>query len=294
MTLPANQQLLADLSTALAELTAKAAPGVVAVRSNRSRSSGLVWRAGLIVTADDPLPDDGEFSVTLSDGTSVAATLAGRDPTTDIALLRVDRSDLQVMPLATVATRTGALAIVVGNDDGRPTAAVGAVALASGGWRSMRGGEIDARIELDVALRRSAEGGLVLDASGQALGMSVFGPRGRVLVIPSATIERVAARLESHGRIARGYIGLGLQTVAVDGDKPGTMVMSVDPKGPAAAAGIQQGDILTSWGGQPIRNVQTLVRMLGPDTVGNTVRVDLSRAGAARQVSLTVAEKPLN
>ena len=221
---------LKDLSAALVGLVASSAPSLVSVFSGRSRSSGFVWRPGLIVTADEALSEEGEFTVTLWNGDAVAAQLVGRDPTTDIALLRVDRSDLQPISLTASAVDAGALVMAVGAEDGKPTVALGVVSRAAGPWRSLRGGEIDARIELDLRLRQSAEGGLVLDAAGQAIGMAVFGPRRRVLVIPSTTIERVAAKLESHGRIARGYLGLGLQPVAIEGgDGSGAMVMSVDP-----------------------------------------------------------------
>jgi S1-C subfamily serine protease len=124
--------------------------------------------------------------------------------------------------------------------------------------------------------------------------MAVFGPRRSVLVIPAATIERVAAKLESHGRIARGYLGLGFQPVAVEGgEESGVMVMSVDQQGPGAIAGIHQGDILVAWNGEPIRHVQSLLRALGPDSVGQTVMLRLRRAGETRQVSLTIAERPV-
>ena len=96
------------------------------------------------------------------------------------------------------------------------------------GWRSMGGGEIDARIELDPSLRREAEGGVALDADGKAFGMTAFGPRRRVFAIPAATVARVASHLETHGRIARGYLGLGLQPVRLHGDRGmGTTVMSI-------------------------------------------------------------------
>ena len=239
------------------------------------------------------MPEEGELAVTFAGGDSVSAQLAGRDPSTDVALLRVDRSDLPPVSLAASAVAAGALAIAVGAEDGTPTAALGVVSRAAGPWRSLRGGEIDARIELDLRLRRSAEGGLALDAAGQAIGMAVFGPRRRVLVIPSATIERVAAKLESHGRIARGYLGLGLQPVAIEsGDGSGAMVMSVDPQGPGAAAGVYQGDIIVAWNGEPIRHVQSLLRALGPDSVGQTVTLGLRRAGETKQVPLTIAERP--
>jgi S1-C subfamily serine protease len=292
MTKPTPSAPMQDLSAALASLVAQAAPGLVSVHTGRWRSSGFVWRPGLIVTADEALPEEGELAVTFAGGDSVSARLAGRDPSTDVALLRVDRSDPPPASLAASAVATGAVAIAVGAEDGAPTAAFGVVSRVAGPWRSLRGGEIDARIELDLRLRQSAEGGLALDAAGQAIGMVVFGPRRRVLVIPSATIELVAAKLESDGRIPRGYLGLGLQSVALEGDGSGAMVMSVDPQGPGAAVGVHQGDIIVAWNGEPIRQVQSLLRALGPDSVGQMVTLGLRRGGETRQVPLTIAERP--
>ena len=280
------------LSAALAGLVAKTAPSIVSVHSHRSQSSGFAWRPGLVVTADEALSEEGEFAVTVPGGDSVPAQLVGRDPTTDVALLRIDRSDLPPLPLTATSLAVGALAVAVGSDDGAPIAALGVVSRAGGPWSSLRGGEIDARIELDLRLRRRAEGGVALDASGSVFGMAVFGPRRRVLVIPAATIERVAAKLASDGRIPRGYLGLGLHPVALTGGGAGAMVMSVDPKGPGAAAGIHQGDVIVALNGEPIRHVQSLLRALGPDRVGQTVTLDLRRAGEMRQLSLTIGERP--
>jgi S1-C subfamily serine protease len=285
---------LTDLSAALASLVAKVMPGVVSIDSNRSRSSGFLWQPGLIVTADEALSEEGEFTVTLSGGETVAAQLVGRDPTTDVALLRVDRPNLPAVPLVVSAMTAGALAMAVGAENGAPIAALGVVSRAAGPWRSLRGGEIDARIELDLHLRQSAEGGLSLDATGQAIGMVVFGPRRRAIVIPSATIARVADKLKTDGRIARGYLGLGLRTVALGGsDELGAMVMSVDPQGPGVAAGIHQGDIIVAWNGEPIRHMQGLLRALGPNSVGQTVTLGLRRAGDTKQIPLTIAERPV-
>src|SRR3954451_13244674 len=158
MTDPVPSSLLQDLSTEIARIVAGAAGCIVAVHSHRSRSSGFIWRPGLIVTADEALADEGEISVTLPGGESLPATLAGRDPSTDIALLRVDRASLQPAWLGPVTAAAGVLAIVVGSQDGSPTAALGVVSFAGGGWRSLRGGEIDNRIELDASMRRSNEG----------------------------------------------------------------------------------------------------------------------------------------
>jgi S1-C subfamily serine protease len=293
MTKSSSLTHLKDLSAALVGLVASTAPSLVSVSSGRSRSSGLIWRPELIVTADEALSEDGEFTAKLWNGDAVAAQLVGRDPSTDIALLRVDRLDLQPISLTASAVDVGALVIAVGAEDGKPIAALGVVSHTAGPWRSLRGGEIDARIELGLRLRQSAEGGIVLDAAGQSIGMAVFGPRRRVLVIPSSTIERVAAKLESHGYIARGYLGLGLQPVAVDDDDgSGAMVMSVDPKGPGSLAGIHQGDILVAWNGEPIRHMRSLLRALGPDSVGQTVTVGLRRVGKTQQIPLTITERP--
>ena len=175
---------------------------------------------------------------------------------------------------------------------GAPTAALGAVSVSRGPWQSMRGGEIDARIELDTRLRSTAEGGVVVNAAGQAFGMTVFGPRRRVLVIPSVTIGRIAAKLETDGRILRGYVGLGLHPVSVEGNGSGVMVMSVDPEGPGAAAHIHQGDVLVSWDGKPIGKLQSLLRSLGPDSIGKLLEIELRRGGQLHRTKLQIGERP--
>jgi len=290
---PAPASSLQQLSDALSEVVADVAKSVVAVHSTHSRSSGFVWRPGLIVTADEALAEEGEISLVSASGETAAATLVGRDPTTDIALLRADDVNAPAVPLQSMSLRAGALALAVGARSNAPIAAFGAVSFVGPAWRSLRGGEIDGRVELDLSLRRAGEGGLALDVSGRAFGMVVFGPRRTVLVIPAATIERVAGKLQTHGRIARGYLGLGLQAANLDGDGGiGAMVMSVDPTGPGSAAGVRQGDLIVNWNGGRIRDVRTLLRALGPESVGQTVKLSLSRGGEAIEVTLTIGERP--
>lgn len=280
---------LSSLSSALADIVARTAPSVVSVHSHRSRSTGFVWKPGLIVTADEALADEGEVRIGLADSSTVAATIAGRDHTTDIALLRAD-ANIAPVRLATTVPALGTLSVVVATDRDAPSAALGVVSASGKSWRSLRGGDIDARIELDVHLRDSQEGGLVLDASGEAFGMAVLGPR-RVLVIPTATIERVAAQLEARGRIARGYLGLGLQPVRLD-DGVGAMVMHVDKAGPSAAAGIRQGDVIVAVNDQKLSGVRALSRTLGPASVGTVVDVALRRGGEPVSFKVTIGERP--
>jgi S1-C subfamily serine protease len=284
---------LQQLSDALTDVVVRAAQSVVAVHSTRSRSSGFVWRPGLIVTADEALDDEGDIAVALPGGEIAAAGLVGRDPTTDVALLRIDRTDPPPVALESAPVAAGALVWAVGSQHGASIAAFGTVSFVDAAWRSLRGGKIDVRIELDLSLRRAGEGGLALDASCRPFGMVVFGPRRRVLVIPAGTIERVAATLETHGKVARGYLGLGLQPTKLEGDEEmGVMVMSVDPNGPGAAAGVRQGDLIIKWNDQRIQGVWVLLRALGPDTVGSTVKLTLRRGGEPAEARLTVRERP--
>lgn len=280
---------LASLSSALSETIARAAPAIVSVHSHRARASGFVWKTGLVVTADEALADEGEIEIQFADGSRRQATVAGRDHTTDIALLRVE-GDVAPIKLSAEIPALGSLAVIVAADRGAPIARLGMVSRSGAAWRSLRGGEIDARLELDVRLRQSHQGGLAADASGQAIGMAVLGPR-RVIIIPAATIARVAARLESHGRIARGYLGLGLQPVRLD-DGVGAMVMNVDKQGPAATAGIRQGDVIVAFNDQQVTGVRSLARALGPDSVGSVVDIAVRRADEPVHFKLTIGERP--
>ena len=285
---------LSLLSSAIAGVVARATPAIVSVHSHRSRASGFIWKPNIVVTADETLADEGEISIELSDGTVRPARIAGRDHTTDVALLRFDTQDdtkeIAPIKLSPDVPMLGSLSVVVAAERGLPAAALGTVSLVGGRWRSLRGGEIDVRVELDVRLRHSHQGGLVLDATGDAIGMAVLGPR-RVLVIPTATIERVAGRLETHGRIAQGYLGVGLQPVKLD-DGIGAMVMNVDRSGPSSAAGIRQGDVIVAWNDSRISGVRSLLQALGPDSVGSVAEVTVRRAGEPVRFKLTIGERP--
>jgi len=214
MTEPAD--LLAQLSNALVARTALAADAVAAIRLAHGRHlTGTVWRSDLVVSSEQSLPRQDEFDVVTAGGAVVAAVLAGRDPSTNIAILRL-AAPLAAPSLAVAEPRAGALVLAIGADgSGGASARSGLVNLAGPEWHSSRGGVIDRRIVLDISLGRREEGGPVFDTAGGCLGMSTFGPRGQVLVIPVATLERVVPLLLRDGRIARGWLGIGLQAVAV-------------------------------------------------------------------------------
>jgi S1-C subfamily serine protease len=283
---------LAQLSSAIVDTAAAAAASVVEVASHRSLASGFVWREGLIVTADETLAEEGEVMIELADGSQHGVSVVGRDPATDIALLRIDGVATTPADLSQELPRAGSLLVVAAAAESAPLVTFGSAIAVGPTWRSMRGGQIDARIELDLRLRRRAEGGLALGADGRAIGMTVRGPRGRTLVIPSATIARVATLLLEHGKVPRGYVGLGLKEVAVGEDGHGAMVMSVEPDGPGAASGILQGDIILRWNGVPLRSVSRLVRTLDHQSIGQAVPLVLSRAGQDIEASVTIGTRP--
>ncbi len=285
---------LEALSSALSGAVAALAPSVVSVHSRRSLSSGFLWRPGLIVTSDEALAEEGEVAVTFPGGERRPATIAGRDASTDVALLRVGVEGNGTVAFTPQLPRTGELVLTVGARDGEALSGLGIVASAGPAWRSMRGGAIDARIELSLLLPRQAEGSLVLDASGRAFGMAVRGPRRRTLVIPATTVERAASGLEKDGRIPRGYLGLGLQPVRADADGAlAAMIMSVDKNGPGASAGCRQGDLIVSWDGRPLAGIGALLRSLGPDSVGKPLSLGLLRGGEPVLATLTIGERPL-
>jgi S1-C subfamily serine protease len=298
-------QAALQLSHHFASIVAAASRSVVAVHGRgRSPSSGIIWQPGLVVSAEETVERDADISLTLPDGNRVEATLAGRDPTTDIALLRFYAPTADApAPFATDAVtsdvRPGHLVMAVGRVDGDVVAALGIVSLAGPAWRSSAGGLIDARLRIDARLPIAAEGGVLVAADGALIGMPVFGPRRSVLAIPAATIERTVQAIKDKGHIARGYLGVALQGVPVPAAdsaeaRRAAMVVSVDPAGPAKTAGILQGDIIVALGGAPVTGLRSIYQRLGPDTVGQRISVELIRAGARTALDVTVAARPRN
>ena len=298
---PSQPQSPLQLSNELAALVAAAAQSVVAVHGGGRRpSSGIIWQPGIVVTAEETIVRDADLALTLPGGNQVPATLAGRDPSTDIAVLRYQATPapkaFATTPFAT-DLRAGHFAVAIGSAEGEAVATLGIVALAGGAWRSRLGGQLDARLVIDARLPTIAEGGALVSADGSLIGIPVFGPRRRVLAIPAATIARVVPIIEDRGHITRGYLGVGLQRVplaAAEGAEArrGAMVVTLDPAGPAKAAGILQGDIIVRLGGSAVTGLRSLYQQLGSDAVGKKMAVDLIRAGVHKTVDVTIAPRP--
>jgi len=291
-----TSNLLADLSGGLASVAGSAGSSVVEVRSGRrSQASGILWRPGLAVCADESLAGEGRVKVGFSDQ-EYDAEIAGRDPTTDIALLRVSgAAGTPAVLYPGLEAKPGEIMLAVGRRDRGLAVRLGIVSMAGGPWQSMRGGHIDRLLRLDMRLDRFIEGGLLADAMGRPVGMAVRGPKRSVLAIPSATIERVAARILEKGSVRPGYLGAGLHPVRIEGSTGtdhGLMVLAVAPGGPANAAGVLQGDIITAWDGEPIRHLRDVLRRLGGDKLGQTVELRILRSGQPVSLRCVISERP--
>ncbi|MBV9756544.1 MAG: serine protease [Alphaproteobacteria bacterium] len=291
---------LTGLSSALSALVAGGAPHVVAIGHEHRARTGLLWRPDVIVASEQTLSRRDSFHVVLPGGATTTAVTAGRDRGTNIVVLRLDRpaasGELQRAEIPGV----GALAVALGADgSGGATARLGVVRRAGPGWHSQAGGRIDRLVSLDMALSPYEEGGPVLEAAGGLLGMSTLGPRGRPILIPCATIERVLEPLLGQGRVDRGWLGVGLQPVelpeeqrAACGRDAGLMVVSLVAGAPAALAGIIQGDILLDLNGNPVNHLRAVRGALDEGRIGQVVTVRLLRAGIVQTVGLTVAARP--
>jgi S1-C subfamily serine protease len=298
-----SNNALLSFSSETAALVERAAASVVTVHGGgRYPSSGLHWRPGVIVTAEERLERDDTIKLTLPGGRQTDATLAGRDPTTDVAVLRFQGEGLPVAVTTNAAPRSGEVALSVGAYEGSPLAALGIVALAGGAWRSARGGTIDTLIRLDLTLNLAGEGGALVDMHGQVIGMTVLGPRQRALAIPASTINRSVDQLLARGHVFRGYLGAGLQSIrqsdASNGSQPleggrGILIVSLDPAGPCARAGLLVGDIVTAWNGAPVGRVSEVMRLLGPESVGSTVDLGLIRGGAPTAHKVIIGERSI-
>jgi len=292
-----NSSLLA-FSDAAARVIERAANATVAVQhGSRGTISGIHWRPGVVVTAEELLEQEKDIAVTLPGGRQVTATLAGRDPSTDVAVLRVAAEGLAAAEAADAAAlRPGHLVFAVGNHAGAPLAALGIVAYVGGPWHSMRGGAIDSFLRLDLVLNPAGEGGALVDTEGRVLGMVVYGPRRRVLAIPRSTIDRAVDQLLAKGYVGRGYLGAGLQHVRVASEgarRSGVLVVSTDPDGPAVRAGVLVGDIITAWNETPVERARDVMRLLGPDSIGKSVDLKVLRGGTPNTIKVTIGERPL-
>ncbi len=292
------------LSNELAAAAEAVGGSVVSVYGRRwMPSSGIQWRKGVIVTANHTLRRDEDIGVSLAGGKSTKAKLAGRDPSTDLAILKLSEEIPLALPQFGQGVKLGHLVLALGRSRGANlVASAGIVGGLSGEWQPRRGGRVDQHIRLDLELYPGFSGGPLVDAQGKVLGVNTRGlARGRAVTIPVATVNRVVDELLEKGHIARPYLGLAMQPVAVPeslraklsaATSNGLLVVHVETGGPAEKAGVLLGDLLVEFQGKPVEDTADLQDSLSTSKVGDTVAVTLLRGGVPSTLSIKLEDRP--
>lgn len=294
------ENALTAFSAGLATLVENTARSTIAVEArHRMGSSGFVWQEGVIVTAAHAIRRDDEVPVILPDGSRAAAQLAGRDPDTDIAVLRIGGALGPALATTTVP-RTGELVVAVGRHAPGPLAITGIISTSGGAWKTWRGGQLDSLLRLDLGAYPRSSGSLVVDTEGRFVGMLTTGmTRTAPVAVPAATIARVAAELLERGSIARGYIGVSLHPVPLPAanakalnrsQRSGVMILAVEPNGPAEKGGILAGDVIVEINARPVTDTDDIqIALRG--SVGKELPVIVFRGGQRAEVRVTVGER---
>ena len=290
---------LSDLSREIAELVGRLASSIVRIDARQGRpATGIIWADNLVLTADHVLEHEDTIQVTGSQA-AVKAAVAGRDPGTDLALLRTEGLKGAPAPRGrSTDIRPGHLVIALGQP-GDLQVTFGIVSGLSGSFRSWRGGQVEHLIQTTAELLPGFSGGPLVDADGRVIGINSwnFG-RGISRAVPVETAERVVESLKTHGRIRRAYLGLGAQPVRLPqalagqvGQDSGLLVVTVEGGGPAQKAGLLQGDTIVTIDGDPVRQLDELFGKLGALEVGSAHRLGVVRAGDRKDIAITVGER---
>jgi S1-C subfamily serine protease len=290
---------LVDLSGELAAVVESAASSVVRVEGRRrSASSGVAWSAdGVIVASHHAVDGEEDVPVSLHDGRTVPARVIGRDPGSDLAILRAEVKGLAAPRWDESETpRVGHLVVGVSRPGRTARARLGVVSAVAGEWRTPTGGRLESYLETDIDPRPGFSGGLLLGAGGGAIGVTTAGlVRGAGMAIAVPSLRRVVEALLAHGRMRRGYLGLGTQTIAMvppqAGQTAALIVLSVQPDSPAARAGLMIGDVLLRAGEDRLTHPAALMPALDEDRVGRELRLRILRAGEERDVTIVVGER---
>jgi S1-C subfamily serine protease len=295
---------LTTISNQLADAVQAAGAWTVRVQARRGpAASGIALASDLVLTADHVVDSSREdaIKIGLPDGSEVGASVVGRDAATDVAVLKISSGSLTPAKAASQQPRTGALALAVGRPGAQPSASLGLITGQSGPSRTRRGGMLESFIMVDAVMYPGFSGGPLIDADGAVLGMltSGLGFGGPAVALPWSLVSQIADTIKTHGKVARGYLGIGSQPVtlsqearaAAGGQERGLLVVQVAEGGPAATAGILQGDILIRLDGNGIANADDLQSMLGPSRVGSAVTASVMRGGELRDLTLTVGSR---
>jgi S1-C subfamily serine protease len=295
-------EVLRDLSHALAATVKAAGPAVVRLESRRRLpATGIIWSdEGIIVSAHHVVRRDENIRVGLPDGQTVPVALLGRDPTTDLAVLRAEATGLTAATWVSAdELRVGHLVLALGRPGQTVQATLGIVSALGQSWRTPAGGQVDRYLQTDVVMYPGFSGGPLVSATGQVLGLNTSALlRGVSLAVPFATVGRVVETLLAHGRVRRGYLGIGVQPVRLPEDlaeqieqETGLLLVQVKAGSPAEQEGLLLGDTIVALDGQPVTHHDALLALLTGDRVGASVPVRIVRAGQIQELQIIIGER---
>jgi S1-C subfamily serine protease len=292
---------LLNLSDGFANAVERAGRSIVTINEGgRAGVSGTIWRDGLVVTAEHTIRDEQELTIQLPTEGSSSATVVGRDPSTDIAVLRLKGDSPAAAEFADPRQlRVGHFVLAVGRRQGQGLAASHGILSALGGsWRTWRGARIDQSLRLNLVPFTGFSGGPLVDVQGRVIGINTSGPRRSVMTIPTVTVNRVVDQLLSKGRIAHGFLGVALQSVRLPnvpgpsaGAARGLLVIMIEPGGPAEKGGLTVGDVVLAFGDQLVAETADLQEALDPEHIGKTLKLRILRGGQPKELAVTVAER---
>ena len=298
-----SSSTLSELSSQLATAVETAGRSIVAINARRRiPSSGIVWRDGVIVSASHTVRRDDEIPVTLPNGDSTVATVAGRDSATDLIALRIEGTKSYVAPRADVASlRVGSLVLAVGRPGRNVSASFGIVSAVGEGWRTWQGARIDRVLRLDLAVYDGFSGGPLVDPSGAVLGLNNSAlARGTPLSLPAAAVDRVLDELLERGHVRRPFIGIAVQPVALSvsvvkqhslkGDT-GLLIVSIADGSPAEKAGMLLGDVLLEANGNELSGPDDLLDALSDVSSDGAVTLKFLRGGTVKTASVIPADR---
>jgi S1-C subfamily serine protease len=298
-----SSNVLVELSDALADAAERAGQATVLVNARRRMpASGIVYASELILTADHVIEREEGIKVTLADGTEVSAKIAGRDPGSDLAVLKLDRPVKNVAEATKSPARLGQIALVLG----RPSpngieASLGTVSAIGGPIRTGRGGTLERYIRTDSISYPGFSGGPLVAADGTVLGVNTSGlANGAAVTIPADIAWKIADTLVKHGRIQRGYLGIRSQTVEIPDSSQkalkreqgtGLLIVGVENNSPASRGGLIVGDILVAVAGAPILHHDELFTHLDGAVVGKSAPIEVLRGGQPQTIDVVIGER---